>query len=188
MKSLYIKLQLKISITAESMQVRRNFRENFMIPFLIIDEFFFFFRRFRFSFRLQQKFVNVVKVCEKEHIVREKKQEYVNREKEALNLLSNTKGIISLSCTFQGGTRHNSHNNCDVHRALTFMTQIICCCLFMVVLDTKSLYFVLTFAPNGEILKLIRKQGCFSVATARFYASELLCAIENMARKNIIHR
>lgn len=47
---------------------------------------------------------------------------------------------------------------------------------------------MLTFAPNGEILRLIRKQGCFSVVTARFYATELLCAIEGMARKKIIHR
>ncbi|XP_055546181.1 3-phosphoinositide-dependent protein kinase 1 isoform X2 [Wyeomyia smithii] len=42
-----------------------------------------------------------IKVCEKQLIVREKKQEYVKREREALNILSGTPGFLSLYCTFQ---------------------------------------------------------------------------------------
>ncbi|XP_053696466.1 3-phosphoinositide-dependent protein kinase 1 [Sabethes cyaneus] len=42
-----------------------------------------------------------IKVCEKQLIVREKKQEYVKREREALNILSGSQGFLSLYCTFQ---------------------------------------------------------------------------------------
>lgn len=79
-----------------------------------------------------------VKVCDKEHIIREKKQDYVKREKSALHLLNNSAGVISLACTFQ---------------------------------DRRNLYFVLTFAANGELLKYIRSQS-ISLDCARFYSGK----------------
>jgi 3-phosphoinositide dependent protein kinase-1 len=99
-------------------------------------------------------FILPVKVCQKNLILKEKKQEYVKREKSALHLLSNTPGICNLSCTFQ---------------------------------DAKKLYFVLTYAKNGELLKYM-KNGPLSLECAKFYAAELLLAIEQMHKKNIIHR
>ncbi|XP_055601642.1 3-phosphoinositide-dependent protein kinase 1 isoform X1 [Uranotaenia lowii] len=42
-----------------------------------------------------------VKVCEKSLIVRERKQDYVKREREALNKLSGLPGFLNLYCTFQ---------------------------------------------------------------------------------------
>lgn len=43
-----------------------------------------------------------VKVCDKKHIIKKKKREYIKREKEALNLLFNVQhGFIKLYCTFQ---------------------------------------------------------------------------------------
>lgn len=115
-----------------------------------------------------------VKVCEKAIIIRENKQDYVKREKQALHLLNSAPGIISLACTFQ---------------------------------DKKSLYFVLTYAPNGELLKFINRSG-LPLEVAKFYAgkpmthpisserndetvfalAELLLALEEMHKKNIIHR
>lgn len=79
-----------------------------------------------------------VKVCDKNHIIKEKKQDYVKREKSALTVLNNSAGVISLACTFQ---------------------------------DRKNLYFVLTFAANGELLKYIRSQS-ISLDCARFYSGE----------------
>lgn len=116
-----------------------------------------------------------VKVCEKDHIIREKKQQYVKREKSALHLLNNSPGIISLACTFQ---------------------------------DPSKLYFVLTYAPQGEILRYINRLGSLNVECSRFYSgqlreirskvffftifssptAELLLAIEEMHKKKIIHR
>ncbi|XP_055321100.1 3-phosphoinositide-dependent protein kinase 1 isoform X3 [Sitodiplosis mosellana] len=42
-----------------------------------------------------------IKVCEKQLIIREKKERYVKREREVMHMLSNTSGFVSLLCTFQ---------------------------------------------------------------------------------------
>lgn len=43
-----------------------------------------------------------IKVCEKRHIIKEKKTEYVKREKEVLNMLVGAKhSFVRLFCTFQ---------------------------------------------------------------------------------------
>ena len=51
-------------------------------------------------------FVFTVKVCEKRHILRERKGQYVKREKEVLHILSlnqkpNVAFFVKLQCTFQ---------------------------------------------------------------------------------------
>lgn len=96
-----------------------------------------------------------VKVCDKDHILREKKQDYVKREREALHQLIGAPGFVSLACTFQ---------------------------------DPKKLYFVTTYANNGELLPYINKVGSFDLKCTKFYAAELLLSIEEMHKRNIIHR
>lgn len=97
-----------------------------------------------------------VKVCEKLHIIRTKKSEYIKREKDALNMLFNVPhGFVKLYCTFQ---------------------------------DEERLYFVLSYAKNGELLPYINKVGSFELNVAKFYAAELLLALEKMHAKGIIHR
>ncbi|XP_001863432.2 3-phosphoinositide-dependent protein kinase 1 isoform X1 [Culex quinquefasciatus] len=96
-----------------------------------------------------------IKVCEKQQIVREKKQDYVKREREALNRLSGISGFLNLYCTFQ---------------------------------DPRNLYFVMTYARKGTLLKLLEKSRTFDVDCARFYSAEILLAIEHMHTNNIIHR
>lgn len=51
--------------------------------------------------------VFTVKVCEKQQIIREKKREQVRREKDALNILSNSGSsfFVKLYCTFQDTER-----------------------------------------------------------------------------------
>ncbi|XP_033211588.1 3-phosphoinositide-dependent protein kinase 1 isoform X2 [Belonocnema kinseyi] len=47
-----------------------------------------------------------IKVCEKRHIIKEKKTEYVKREKEVLNMLAGAKhSFVRLFCTFQDPDR-----------------------------------------------------------------------------------
>jgi len=101
-----------------------------------------------------------IKVCEKRHILRERKGQYVKREKEVLHILSlnqkpNVPFFVKLQCTFQ---------------------------------DMERLYFVLTYAKNGELLPYITKVGSFDVACCRFYAAELLVALEHLHSLGIIHR
>ncbi|CAG9793814.1 unnamed protein product [Diatraea saccharalis] len=97
-----------------------------------------------------------IKVCEKRHIIRKKKMEYIKREKDALNMLFKVPhGFVKLYCTFQ---------------------------------DAERLYFVLSYAKNGELLSFINKVGSFELNVAKFYAAELLSALEKMHAKGIIHR
>ncbi|XP_049283888.1 3-phosphoinositide-dependent protein kinase 1 [Anopheles funestus] len=46
-----------------------------------------------------------IKVCEKRLILRERKQEYVKREREVLNRLTGRPGFLGLYCTFQDSTK-----------------------------------------------------------------------------------
>ncbi|KAM7354814.1 phosphoinositide-dependent kinase 1 isoform 2-T2 [Cochliomyia hominivorax] len=96
-----------------------------------------------------------IKVCEKRQILRERKQEYIGRERKAMHMLTNVPGFVNLSCTFQ---------------------------------DTRSLYFVMTYAKNGDLLPYINKVGSFDVDSTRHYAAELVLACEQMHRRNIVHR
>ncbi|XP_047503312.1 3-phosphoinositide-dependent protein kinase 1 isoform X1 [Pieris napi] len=97
-----------------------------------------------------------IKVCEKSHIVRHQKVQYIKREKDALNMLFHVPhGFVKLYCTFQ---------------------------------DEERLYFVLSYAKNGELLHYINKVGSFELNVARFYAAELLLALEKMHAEGIIHR
>uniref|UniRef100_A0AAU7B9I7 3-phosphoinositide-dependent protein kinase 1 n=1 Tax=Pyrrhocoris apterus TaxID=37000 RepID=A0AAU7B9I7_PYRAP len=98
-----------------------------------------------------------IKVCDKRHIIREKKTEYVKRERDVLNTITSA-GVpffVKLYCTFQ---------------------------------DTDSLYFVLSYAKNGELLQYIKQVGAFDIESTRFYAGEILLALEHLHRLHIIHR
>ncbi|XP_050525707.1 3-phosphoinositide-dependent protein kinase 1 isoform X2 [Daktulosphaira vitifoliae] len=100
---------------------------------------------------------HAIKVCEKQQIIREKKREQVRREKDALNILSNSGSsfFVKLYCTFQ---------------------------------DTERLYFVMSYAKNGDMLPYINKVGSFDVACTRFYSGEILRALEHLHDLNIMHR
>ncbi|XP_055383640.1 3-phosphoinositide-dependent protein kinase 1 isoform X2 [Condylostylus longicornis] len=96
-----------------------------------------------------------IKVCEKAHIIREKKQEYVKREREVMHRMSNCPGFVNLYCTFQ---------------------------------DESRLYFVMTYAKNGDLLPHINKVGSFDLEVTQHYAAELVLACENMHKRGIVHR
>uniref|UniRef100_A0AAF5PLU4 non-specific serine/threonine protein kinase n=1 Tax=Wuchereria bancrofti TaxID=6293 RepID=A0AAF5PLU4_WUCBA len=100
------------------------------------------------------------KVCFKKQIIREKKIDYIFREKEALIRLSNTGGkhplLAQVMCTFQ---------------------------------DIENLYIIMTLAKKGDLLKLMRKSGGrFDLNLTRFYASEIVVALDHMHSLKIIHR
>eukprot|EP00041_Stephanoeca_diplocostata_P008829 m.132367 g.132367 ORF g.132367 m.132367 type:complete len:588 (+) comp17497_c0_seq1:199-1962(+) len=74
----------------------------------------------------------------------------------------------------------------EVFSTLTFSPFIVK--LAYTFQDPRKLYFVLEYAPNGELLHWIKKLGSFDEDCTRFYAAEILLALEHMHSINIIHR
>ncbi|XP_018089867.1 3-phosphoinositide dependent protein kinase 1 L homeolog isoform X1 [Xenopus laevis] len=60
--------------------------------------------------------------------------------------------------------------------------------LYFTFQDDEKLYFGLSYAKNGELLKYIRKIGSFDETCTRFYTAEIVCALEYLHEKGIIHR
>jgi len=54
--------------------------------------------------------------------------------------------------------------------------------------DEGSLYFILDLAVNGDLLGFLKKFGTFSEDVARWYAAELVEAVEYMHGRGVIHR
>jgi len=101
-----------------------------------------------------------IKVCGKSHIIREKKVEHIKREKEILSILS-----------------------CKSRPTAPFFVKLYC--TFQ---DKTRLYFALSYAKNGELFSHINKVGSFDVTCTRFYAAEILHALEHMHSLGIVHR
>uniref|UniRef100_A0A8C6PMC6 3-phosphoinositide-dependent protein kinase 1 n=1 Tax=Nothobranchius furzeri TaxID=105023 RepID=A0A8C6PMC6_NOTFU len=60
--------------------------------------------------------------------------------------------------------------------------------LYFTFQDDEKLYFGLSYAKNGELLKYIRKIGSFDETCTRFYSAEIVSALEYLHKKGIIHR
>lgn len=60
--------------------------------------------------------------------------------------------------------------------------------MFFTFQDESSLYFVLDYAPNGELLTLIKEHGSLNEETAKYYSAQILDAIKYMHDNGVIHR
>jgi len=54
--------------------------------------------------------------------------------------------------------------------------------------DDACLYFVMELAPCGELFEQIQKHGPADLSCARFYAAEIVLALEYLHSKGIVHR
>merc|ERR1711874_139090 len=101
-----------------------------------------------------------IKVCDKNQIRKEKKTEYILRERDILKHLTdnwntNVPYFVRLHASF-----HDSHR----------------------------LYFVITYAKNGDLFKFIAKLTAKAIDCTQFYAGELVSAVEYLHNQGIIHR
>ncbi|KAI5091599.1 3-phosphoinositide-dependent protein kinase 1 precursor [Silurus meridionalis] len=60
--------------------------------------------------------------------------------------------------------------------------------LYFTFQDAEKLYFGLSYAKNGELLRYIRKIGSFDETCTRFYSAEIVGALEYLHSIGIIHR
>lgn len=60
--------------------------------------------------------------------------------------------------------------------------------LYFTFQDRDSLYFVLDYASNGELLGLIKELGTLNEECATYFGAQILDAIHNMHRNGVIHR
>lgn len=103
-----------------------------------------------------------IKVCKKAHIIKERKQDAIMREKQVMLIL----------------TDPNKWSN-----TAPFFVR-----LFATFHNDDSLYFVLSLAKRGDMLKFIKKMAEQEVDVTQFYAAELVQALEHLHSLNIVHR
>ena len=53
---------------------------------------------------------------------------------------------------------------------------------------TKQLFYIMDFAPGGEIFNRLAIHGAFDDDTTRFYATEIVCALEFLHFHSIVYR
>ncbi|KAG7805689.1 hypothetical protein KL921_005392 [Ogataea angusta] len=54
--------------------------------------------------------------------------------------------------------------------------------------DTKSIFMIMDYIEGGELFSLLRKSKVFPNQVAKFYAAEVLLALEYLHSKNIVYR
>lgn len=54
--------------------------------------------------------------------------------------------------------------------------------------DTKFLYMLFDYAPGGELFSYLRCAGEFCPNTARFYAAEIVLALDYLHTINVVYR
>ncbi|XP_075973035.1 cAMP-dependent protein kinase catalytic subunit 1-like [Anticarsia gemmatalis] len=54
--------------------------------------------------------------------------------------------------------------------------------------DNLYLYFVLPYCAGGEMFTYIQKYGCFSEELSKFYASQVILALEYLHHCEVVHR
>lgn len=54
--------------------------------------------------------------------------------------------------------------------------------------DDTHLFMVMDYVPGGELFSILRKHKSFNESTAKFYAAEVLLALEYLHEQNIVYR
>ena len=54
--------------------------------------------------------------------------------------------------------------------------------------DNLNLYLVLEYLPGGELFTMIKNKGNLNASQAKFYLAEIVLALEELHKRNIIYR
>lgn len=78
--------------------------------------------------------------------------------------------------------------NIEKHALNRLSNRVGIISLYFTFQDKASLYFVLDYASNGELLLLIKKHGTLSEECTRHFGAQILDAIQYMHEHGVIHR
>jgi len=101
-----------------------------------------------------------IKMCSKEQVIREKKQQAIMREKEVMNKIT-----------------------CNWNKEAPFFVRLMASFH-----DARSLFFVMTLGKRGDMFRFIKKMAAKEVDVTQFYAAELVQALQHLHSLNIVHR
>lgn len=138
--------------------------------------------------------INTVKVCNKQHLIRERKSEYAMREKAVLTMV-NHPFIIKLFYTFQDVERlcillpiQNSFNEfLFLFLAVFFMFAHFLRSVLIVPWQ-EIIDFVLEYTSKKDLSHYLKKLSSFDLPCSRFYAAEIVEALDYLQNVGIIHR
>ena len=147
-----------------------------------------------------------IKSLVKKQLLRDNMREYAFRERDALNLLNMrpwNPSVLAQVAKLETDSDDSSSAAAAVGEGeeerpasssvASSSTQWSGPHPFFVRLQTsfqteERLFYVLTFARNGEILDYIKRMGCLPLPVARFYLAEVVSAVHHLHANGIIHR
>ncbi|CAD5213535.1 unnamed protein product [Bursaphelenchus okinawaensis] len=101
-----------------------------------------------------------IKIMSKKEVKREKKLPYVVREKDIMTTLQHGFGGHPFLAKLHSSFKENNDRIC----------------------------FVMEYAPHGELLEWLRRLGSFDLKVSKFFASEIVEALQFIHKCGIIHR
>ena len=128
-------------------------------------------------------------------LLKDNMQEYAFRERDALNLLNTRQWDPSLlaQAAASDPLSEESDSKPDDAAASTSQPRSLQPHPFFVRLHAsfktdERLFYVLTYARNGEILDYVKRMGSLPLHVARFYLAEIVSCVHHLHRIGIIHR
>lgn len=85
--------------------------------------------------------------------------------------------------------KHNDFRHIQHERDLLYkLNNPFCIKIFGTFQDQSNIYFALEFVPGGELFHHLNKKKSFPPAVAKFYATEIFCAIEHIQSLGYVYR
>jgi serine/threonine protein kinase len=85
--------------------------------------------------------------------------------------------------------RHNDQRHINNERKImAAMSSSFCVKLFSSFQDNKCIYFVMEYAPGGELFRRISKKNALKAQEARFYTVEIFSALEHVHSLGYVYR
>lgn len=102
---------------------------------------------------------------------------------------TNQKYFVLKSVKKEFINKHNDHRHIQHEREILLaLHSPFCIRLFGTFQDRVNVYFALEYAPGGELFHRLDRKKSFAPNVAKFYATEIFCALEHIQSKGFVYR